>query len=445
MTSSSAFLALSVWGACWTLLALRPLRRPQWLSAFTFFMSWLATELAVLHLAWQAAASVVFIYLGALDHWTGWLALAVTVLSWVGLLATVSAARRTDKVFADAFRDTLGEDWAETLDPRWRPVPRRFEWDRVVLPFRFKRKGVERIRNLDYVGDNRSRHRLDIYRSAAAGPGAPVLLQIHGGAWVIGNKDQQALPLMYHLAERGWVCVAINYALSPKATWPAHLLDCKRALAWIRENIAAYGGDPDYVVVTGGSAGGHLTAMMALTPNDPQFQPEFESVDTSVRAMVPVYGVFDWTNRFGQRGKRDGMRRFLARAVVKRPFDEAREVYEQASPMSHVGPHVPPALVLHGDLDTLAPVTEARAFVRLLREQSRKPVVYAELRGAHHAFELFYSIRSLHAIAAVDLFLTWLLTVDPPSGVAALAGEAATAEEGASAATGPTTTVRTAP
>ena len=74
---------------------------------------------------------------------------------------------------------------------------------------------------------------------------------------------------MYHLAARGWVCVAINYRLSPQATWPDHLVDCKRALAWIREHIAEYGGDPDYVVVTGGSAGGHLTAMMGLTAERP--------------------------------------------------------------------------------------------------------------------------------------------------------------------------------
>ena len=226
------------------------------------------------------------------------------------------------------------------------------------------------------------RHRLDVYRNADAGPGAPVLLQIHGGGWVIGNNEQQGLPLMYHLATRGWVCVAINYRLSPKATWPDHLLDCKRALAWIRAHIAEYGGDPDYVVVTGGSAGGHLTALMGLTPNDPQFQPEFESVDTHVRAMVPFYGVYDWTNRFGQRGKHDGLRRVLERFVVKRRYADAPEVFDQASPMSHVNADAPPALIVHGDLDTLAPVTEARRFVQMLRETSRSAVVYAELRGA---------------------------------------------------------------
>ncbi len=61
------------------------------------------------------------------------------------------------------------------------------------------------------------------------------MMQIHGGAWVMGDKGSQALPLMYHLASRGWICVAANYRLSPSVGFPTHLEDCKRALCWIRE------------------------------------------------------------------------------------------------------------------------------------------------------------------------------------------------------------------
>jgi acetyl esterase/lipase len=275
---------------------------------------------------------------------------------------------------------------------------------------------------------------------------------VHGGGWVIGNKDQQGLPLMYHLAARGWVCVAINYRLSPKATWPDHLVDCKHAIAWIREHIAEYGGDPDYIVATGGSAGGHLTAMIGLTPNDPQFQPGFETVDTSVRAMVPFYGVFDFTDRFGirtGRNRRDPLRRVLERMIVKQPRDAAPEVFDNASPMSHVSPAAPPSLVVHGSLDTLAPIEEAREFVRLLRDASHQPVVYVELQGAHHAFEIFHSIRELHTLAGVDQFLGWLLATDPPAGrrqpAAEDAGGDPAAAAHAGAGTDPMTTARTAP
>jgi len=355
MTVSWVFLAVAVWGALLTLISYRPPRRPGWLMGASFFAAWITTELAVLHLLWQAAVVAVFIWAGALQAGPGWVALAITAVSWSALVASAIAARRTAQVFAAGIGDALGADWAATLDPTWAPAPYRLEWRRVVLPFRFRRKGVTRIKNLQYVDDGKRRHRLDVYRRTDARPAAPVLLQIHGGAWMIGNKDQQGMPLMYHLAARGWVCVAINYRLSPRGTWPDHLVDCKQALAWVRENIAQYGGDPDYVVVTGGSAGGHLTAMMGLTANDPQWQPGFEHVDTTVRAIVPFYGVYDWTNRFGYRTRSSDLGVILERYVVKQRLEDARAVYEAASPMNRIRPDAPPALVVHARSIALRP------------------------------------------------------------------------------------------
>ena len=93
---------------------------------------------------------------------------------------------------------------------------------------------------------------------------------------------------MAHLAERGWVCVTANYRLSPRATWPDQIVDVKRALAWTKANIANHGGDPGFVVITGGSAGGHLCALAALTVNVSEFQPGFEGADTSVAGSRAV-------------------------------------------------------------------------------------------------------------------------------------------------------------
>jgi dipeptidyl aminopeptidase/acylaminoacyl peptidase len=101
--------------------------------------------------------------------------------------------------------------------------------------------------------------------------------------------------------------------------------------------------------------------------------------------------------------------------------------------------------VIHGTLDTLAPVQEAREFVRMLRTESHSPVVYVELHGAHHAFEVFHSIRELHTVAGVDQFLAWVLSVDPPAARRAGRGGAG-AEAGVSVAPNDqTTTARTAP
>ncbi len=408
------FLACAIFCATWTFVSFHPPVRPPILMVTGFFAAWSTTELAPLHILWQLAGVVVFIVFGALDSWIGWLALAITLASWAGLAASVRGAIFTDTEFKDALHDSLG------IDPM--AVERRIERGRVVLPFHFKRRGVRRVRNLQYVDDGSKKHRLDVYMpdglQAGASPGAPVLLQIPGGAWMISNKDQQAQPLLYHLAARGWVCVAINYRLSPKATWPDHLIDCKRALAWVRAHIAEYGGNPDFVVVTGGSAGGHLTAMMGLTPNDPKWQPGFEDADTSVRAMVPFYGVYDWTGDCAPPKYRKGLRDLLERYVVKQKYADAPAIYAEASPMTHVNADAPPTMIVHGNLDTLAPIEVAREFARRLKAVSNEPVVFVELRGAHHAFEVFNSIRTLYSIAGVETFLQWVLS-ETPSAVPA--------------------------
>ena len=108
---------------------------------------------------------------------------------------------------------------------------------------------------------------------------------------MVGDKGSQALPLMYELASRGWICVAATYRLSPSVSFPTHLIDCKSALCWIRENGAQYGMDTSFVAVTGGSAGGHLSALMGLTENRPEFQPDHPDTDTSVQACIPFYGI----------------------------------------------------------------------------------------------------------------------------------------------------------
>jgi acetyl esterase/lipase len=280
------------------------------------------------------------------------------------------------------------------------------------MPWQFKQPDVKRVRDLDYTevtGDRRAR--LDIYHSRDPGPAGskrrPVLVQIHGGAWVIGKKDEQGLPLMTHLAARGWVCVAPNYPLSPKATWPEHLIALKRAVAWTREHIAEYGGDPSFIAVTGGSAGGHLASLVALTANDPSYQPGFEEADTSVQACVPFYGAYDLANVLETRSGSKRLDYFLARTVFK---TQDRAVFESATPLLHVRPDAPPFFVIHGAHDSLAPVEEARELVRRLREVSKEPVVYAELPGAQHAFDVFHSIRSAHVIRGVERFLRWVHT-----------------------------------
>jgi acetyl esterase/lipase len=204
------------------------------------------------------------------------------------------------------------------------------------------------------------------------------------------------------MAELGWVCVSIDYSKSPRKSWPAHIIDVKRALAWVRENIADYGGDPDYIAVTGGSAGGHLASLVALTANDPRLQPGFEDVDTTVQAAAPFYGVYDLTDA---EKMHEMMMPFLELFVMKERYADKPELFELASPISHVHRDAPPFFVLHGESDSVIPTVQARAFCGALREAGAHTVSYAELPNAHHAFDLFATVRSRLTGDAVADFL----------------------------------------
>jgi acetyl esterase/lipase len=144
--------------------------------------------------------------------------------------------------------------------------------------------------------------------------------------------------------------------------------------------------------------------MVGLTADDPRYQPGFEDVDTTVRAAVPFYGVYDMTNRHG-RWHADTVRRFFGPWVFGKKYDEEPEAFHEASPMDRVRPDAPPFFVIHGSHDTLVPVDDAREFVELLRASSRAPVLYAEMHGAEHAFDVFPSYRTARVIEGVERFL----------------------------------------
>ena len=402
-----AFLAVSLVGAWFTANALWPSRRWQVL-VLSFFAGWITGELAYLHLVWQAVATAIFVWAGALDTWPGVVGLAITLASWVGLAWVISVSLRSKHVVEAALREGLGDDYRSEIAPGLAEhLASRLVRRQLLLPLLFRDRRVERTGDISYVEGGGRRQRLDIYRPKVGVERAPVLLQIHGGGWVIGDKSQQGLPLMMHLAAEGWVCVANNYRLSPKVAFPEHLIDCKRALAWVREHIAEYGGNPDFVVVTGGSAGGHLAALVALTHDDPRYQPGFEHVDTSVSACVPFYGVYDLTEIFDYHGPGEQIAEWMAKRVMKETITENRALYEEGSPIQRIS-DAPPFFVIHGTNDNLVPIEQARRFVTKLRATSTEPVCFAEIPGASHAFEVFHGVRTGNAVNGVDRFLAWL-------------------------------------
>lgn len=402
------FLLLSLVGAWLTYNVYRPTYAAARRAALSFVTGWLTAELTPHVIALQAVVTLLFAWAGAFAAWPGKLGLVITLVSWVALLRAYRRSSEAAPAVEQALRSALGADYRTAIAPDLSAqVADGLAWRDIAIPFPMRHPEVERIRDITFARVNGLNLKLDVYRPRRRSERCPTLLQIHGGGWMLGSKNEQAIPLMLHLAARGWVCVTANYRLSPHATFPDHLIDCKRAVRWIHEHGAEYGADPGFVVVTGGSAGGHLAALMALTANDPEYQPGFESVDTTMAACVAFYGVYDFTDRHSY-WHHDGLSRILEKQIMKAAHHEAPEAYAKASPMSRVHPEAPPFFVIHGDLDTLVPVEEARHFAGILREATSNPVVYAEIPGAQHAFEIFPSPRTQLVVHGVERFAAWV-------------------------------------
>ena len=402
-----AFTLLAVCAAGATLVTLVRVRRPCSL-AFPFMMAgWLTGEHAVFHLVAQVAATAAFVLGGALDAPAGWVGLALMVASWVGLVLAEMRTREARPAFAAAMDEGLGTGWRDRLDPKMTTLVPQAGAPRMLRnPFGYDDSRLRIVRDVGY-GDHGRRNRLDLFIPTAVSPPFPVIVQVHGGAWVIGRKEWQGQPLLHTLAAQGWLCVAINYRLSPRATWPDHLDDVKRAIAWVHEHAAEYGGDPSFLAVVGESAGGHLAALTALTTDGAGALAGPTAPDTSVSACVTFYAPFDLTDRDGLRGTAS-LQRLVGHLVMRSSLAEARAQWEDASPLYRIRPDAPPFLVIQGTHDLLVYREEARRFADELRSVSRAPVVYAEIPGAQHAFDVTKSTRSLEAVRTVAEFLNYV-------------------------------------
>ena len=381
--------------------ARKPFARHGWRSVPSFAYGLPQSELPLHHIAAYGVSAAVAVARGAHRSAAGKLGLALTGGAAVALYQCQREMADTERIVERALVDELGSDYRTRMASNPCEAVRE---KLPVVPTPLVRRRYVTDGHIAYDRYGR-RTTLDVWKRSdlPLDRKAPVLVQVHGGAWVTGDKEGQGYPLMVHLAERGWVCVSVTYRLSPRAGWPDHIVDVKRALAWVKANIADHGGDPDWVAITGGSAGGHLSSLAALTPNDPQFQPGFEDCDTAVQAGVPFYGVYDWTNRDGT--GRDDLLEFLERRVVKKNFGDDPHVFEQASSMTHVSGDAVPLFFLHGTNDSLVPVEQARAMVDLTRKESSNPVVYAEFPGAQHAFDIFASARTQAVVYGIERFL----------------------------------------
>lgn len=393
IAAAIALLGLGLAAALGGLNAIRPSRNwrlalPSWIAA------WVTIELAPHLIVLSGLVAAGLVALGALDHEVGIAGLALLAIAdAIGVIFTFRAFLSVRNA-----RDAVAE-----LDPD--PEVPRYPRIQIALPFlMFRRRGVRHERGVVYAHHGELPLKLDVYRpTEPADRPRPAIVQVHGGGWVSGTRKEQGIPLLNHLAANGWVGFNINYRLSPLATWPDHAVDVKRAIAWVREHAEEYGVDPSFIALTGGSAGGHISAFVGLTADDKSLQPGFEKADTSVAAVVPFYGVYDMLDE-------DAIHLpivhwVLERYVFKAFRSDDPDTFRAASPTHRVNADAPPYFVIHGDADSLTQVEDARRFAAALREASDSPVLYAEMRGGQHAFDLIPSLRTVPVIEAIERFL----------------------------------------
>ncbi|MBX9243628.1 alpha/beta hydrolase [Actinotalea ferrariae] len=332
----------------------------------SYLLSVVVAEVPVLAALWLAAATALAATEGGLTTPVGGLGVGLAALTCVGLgVLTVGASRAPD-VVARALEEGLGAGGR---------TPSRPSWLRWVAPLPVRPWSVRRIRGVAY-GDGGRRNRMDLYR-LRAGASGPVLVHLHGGGFFSGGRSREARALLHRMAARGWLCISASYRLAPGAAFPDPLVDTKRVVAWAREHADEHGADGARVVLAGSSAGGHLAALAALTAGDAALQPGFEHADTSVAAVVSLYG-------------------------YPGPVSGGGRTW---SPTDAVAPGAPPFFVAHGARDTLVVAADQRRFVERLRAVSRAPVVLAELPGAQHGFDLLRSFRFEAVVDGVEVFL----------------------------------------
>lgn len=235
------------------------------------------------------------------------------------------------------------------------------------------------------------KERADLYFPLNAAPGqrVPAVVLIHGGGWVGGRRDAaREINIGTTLARNGYLTMSIDYLLSDRkqAVWPTNLWDCKTAVRWLRVQADRLGVDPGRIGVLGGSAGGHLAAMVALTgPADGLEPPEpYGEVSTAVRCCVNLYGIAD-------------ISRYHDVTMLGKTFAEDPELYRRASPLSYVRSNSVPFLILHGTADTTVKVEQSEWLAAALA-RAGVPHELILIPGAPHTFHLEPKQRDLRPV-----------------------------------------------
>lgn len=251
--------------------------------------------------------------------------------------------------------------------------------------------GIVIEKDIAYLAPGRQ-EKLDLYYASDRPKGvrSPGIVMIHGGGWKRGAKDApREQGAGFAFAKAGYVAISVEYKKEADDRWPTNLLDCKNGVRWLRRNADRLQVDPDHIGVIGGSAGGHLSLMVAYTSSVKELEPEspYPGTSDTVQACVNLYGITDLLTR--QAVNKDGTPngKLLQPALFTDKREQNPEKWRLASPVYHITSSSPPTFTIHGTADTTVDRDQAKELVDKLKEKGVEHE-FLSIPGVGHAFTL---------------------------------------------------------
>jgi acetyl esterase/lipase len=253
------------------------------------------------------------------------------------------------------------------------------------------RSEPEKLLNIPYVKGGTVRQTLDLYLPRNKRAPYPVVVWIHGGSWMHGDKAENCLPARD--LSNDFAIASINYRYSTDASFPAQVHDCKAAIRFLRANAKKYRIDPDRIGVWGSSAGGHLASLIGTT-GDSTFEIIEGRKKGEPKVSSRVQAVCDWcgpTNLLSAQSQAGPKNKFSysgpGSAVYSLMFTNMHpQVLLAASPVNYVTADDPPFLIMHGDQDDAVPLAQSQEFYDLLKKAGvRSELLILKNRG--HSFD----------------------------------------------------------
>lgn len=261
---------------------------------------------------------------------------------------------------------------------------------------------IEEIKNIEYKNINGKSLQLDIYKPKNIDKAAPLLVFIHGGGWKGGQRSDYLVYLVA-FAKKGYITATVSYRLLKDGPYPACVEDISDAVRWFYNNGGKYDYDPDRIALIGGSAGAHLALLAAYGWKNPNVNSDSTDVPENshrIKAVVDIYGPTDLTTEYSRNHP-------LVTSFIARSFEQAPDLYKEASPIHYLDKNDPPTMILHGTSDDLVPISQSDLLKARL-DSLGVPCVYYRLPLWPHTMDVVRRVNDFCQLKMNEFFEQYL-------------------------------------